>query len=153
MVGVYGGRHLAFYPCTRPKTTSSRGVQTGHHQESVSTFDAQNWDQKTTSLRVPAVALTASGGVLLTSSVVTGAIVLSVGKDIEPHCKERGCPKEYWDENDRRIHLAITTDVLLGVGIAAAASGVLLLIIDKIRQSKNENLSFSFIGTSMQGSF
>ncbi|MFO8072347.1 MAG: hypothetical protein R6V85_10785 [Polyangia bacterium] len=69
------------------------------------------------------------GSALLAGGAVTGGLALSLDSDLESDCSANGCPPDRHDDLDRRDALALTTDVLLGVGAAAAVTGVLLLTV------------------------
>ena len=75
-------------------------------------------------------AVLGAGGALLAAGVVTGAMALSLGGDLEDKCTGGECaPKDHKDHK-RMDDLALSTDILLGVGAAAAVAGAALLIVD-----------------------
>jgi len=69
------------------------------------------------------------GGALLIGGAVTGSMALKLNKDLEEECPGGNCPEDQWDNNDKMKALGVTTDVLIGVGAAAAATGIVLLIV------------------------
>jgi tetratricopeptide (TPR) repeat protein len=78
---------------------------------------------------VPYVLLGA-GGALVVGGAITGLIVLSEVSDLEDACPGDRCPDgASLDDRDSAKTLAIVTDVLLGVGVATAAVGAVLLLM------------------------
>jgi hypothetical protein len=60
---------------------------------------------------------------------VTGGLALSKVEDLAGSCDGTVCPSEQRDEIDSMRQLGVVTDVLLGVGGAVAATGIVLLIV------------------------
>lgn len=69
------------------------------------------------------------GGAALIGAAVTGSMALSIDKDLQDKCQGGECGPDYWDDNDKLKAMATTTDVLIGVGGALAATGIVLLIV------------------------
>jgi len=69
------------------------------------------------------------GGAAMIAGAITGGLALSKDKQLEDDCPDGECSPEHWKENDKMKDLAITTDVLIPVGAAIAATGVVLLIV------------------------
>lgn len=84
-------------------------------------------DQRTVSYVVMGV-----GGAVVLGGVVTSVLALGTDGDLQDCRKDAGC-----NHTDRELALAddvrsqaLTTDVLLGVGVAVAATGVVLYLLD-----------------------
>ena len=71
------------------------------------------------------------GAAALVGAAVTGGLALSEQDALQADCPNRACPDGY--DFESRVSsgqtLAITTDVLLGVGLAALATGVVLIFV------------------------
>lgn len=81
-------------------------------------------------LTVPAILLGA-GGAILAGAVATGVVTLSIQSSLEEDCDSvtRICDASRRSDVDTGQALAITTDVLFGVGGAVAAAGIVFLAI------------------------
>ncbi len=77
------------------------------------------------------------GGAILVGGAVTGGVTLAADKDIDSKCPD-GCYSRYYDEMDRRDNLALTTDILLGIGGAVTLAGVVMLIVAASRGEDDE---------------
>lgn len=73
------------------------------------------------------VALLATGGAALVAALGTGITALGARDDLDALCDGTRCPEAARDDRDRGRRLALTTDVLIGVGAAAAVAGTLWL--------------------------
>jgi tetratricopeptide (TPR) repeat protein len=73
----------------------------------------------------------AAGAAVLAGSLGTGLAAHSLYQDLSKKCQNQSCPPDRNLENEqsRGRALGIASDVLLGVGIAAVATGVVLLIV------------------------
>jgi hypothetical protein len=69
------------------------------------------------------------GAGLLAAGGITGSLALKTGKELESDYPD-GVPQDKKGEIDSMDNLAITTNVLLGVGGAAAVAGAIMLIVD-----------------------
>ena len=69
------------------------------------------------------------GAGLLVAGGITGGLALKTGKDLEADYPD-GVPRDKKGEIDSMDNLAITTNILLGVGAAVAATGAIMLILD-----------------------
>jgi len=78
------------------------------------------------------------GGALLVASVGTGGKALSLSNDLENKCPDKQCGPASHADVDQMNSLALSSDVLLGVGIAVTLTGMLLLIMDKKMKSQKE---------------
>jgi hypothetical protein len=81
-------------------------------------------------------------GALLVGGAVTGAMALSLDDDLEKVCPGNVCLPGLEEDRDRLDTLTVTTDVLLGIGVAAAVAGVVMLIVDSQRGEKDKNTAF-----------
>jgi hypothetical protein len=70
------------------------------------------------------------GAALLAGGGATGIWALSLDADLEDACRDGHCPASRASDIDRLEALARTTNVLLGLGAAAAAAGVVMLLLD-----------------------
>jgi hypothetical protein len=78
-------------------------------------------------LEIAGWATLAGGAALLIAGTVTGAMALSLNKDLEDDC-QNGCPGRV-DDVDKRDNLAMSTNFLLAFGAAAAVAGSVIIII------------------------
>jgi hypothetical protein len=69
------------------------------------------------------------GGALVITGAITGGVALAKNGEIEDNCPQGNCPPPYHDDVEQRDRLALTADILLPVGAAAAVAGVLLLTL------------------------
>ncbi len=84
--------------------------------------------------------LSGTGVLCLGVGAVTGGLVLRLEKDLNPQCPDGACGPELRDDLDKQRHLAVTSTVMFAVGAAAAATGVVLLIVGK---KKSERLAIT----------
>ncbi len=73
---------------------------------------------------------TGLGAALFAGGAATGIWALSVDRELGEACTNGHCPTRRESEIDRLETLAITTNVLLGVGLAATAAGITMLVFD-----------------------
>jgi tetratricopeptide (TPR) repeat protein len=78
-------------------------------------------------LEIAGWATLAGGAALLIAGTVTGAMALSLDKDLDAAC-QNGCPNRT-DDIEKRDNLAMSTNFLLGFGAAAAVAGSVIIII------------------------
>ncbi len=78
-------------------------------------------------LEIAGWATLAGGAALLIAGTVTGAMAVSLDKDLDADCRN-GCPNRV-DDIDKRDNLAMSTNFLLGFGAAAAVAGSVIIII------------------------
>jgi hypothetical protein len=69
------------------------------------------------------------GGALLIGGAVTGGLALDLNSELGDECTGGNCLPDQHDDLDKRDTLAMTTNILLGAGAAAAVVGVLLLTV------------------------
>jgi hypothetical protein len=75
------------------------------------------------------------GAAAAIAGAITGGVALSRNKELDQECNDAdGCPAaEHADALDGRDALATTSTVTFAVGIAAAAAGVVMLVVDRRR--------------------
>jgi tetratricopeptide (TPR) repeat protein len=78
-------------------------------------------------------ALLGVGLAALAASIGTGASALNLKSELESVCNNKVCPPSDKSKADTGQALAISTDVLISVGAAAAIVGVVLLIVEAKR--------------------
>jgi len=78
------------------------------------------------------------GAACAITGAITGAVALSHNKELDQECNDAdGCPEaDYADQLDKRDALATASTVMLGVGIAATAAGVVMLIVGHKRSAE-----------------
>ena len=79
-----------------------------------------------------------AGAALALAGTVTGGMALSMGSDLEGKCPDGVCPPEYHDDNNKMKNLALSSDILLGVGLVGVAAGAVCLILDWKLEAKTE---------------
>ncbi len=78
------------------------------------------------------------GCAMLISGAITGGIAISANREIDDKCPD-GCYSKYYNKMDRRDTLALTTDILLGIGAVATAAGAVMLIVSASREEDNDD--------------
>ena len=86
-------------------------------------------DEETSPLVIGGWVSVGVGAALLIGGAITGGMTLSLDGDLDKRCNDEVCTESDREDVDRLDTLALTTDVLIGVGAAAAVTGVVLLII------------------------
>ena len=69
------------------------------------------------------------GAAILVGGAVTGGIAMKKDGEIADNCPGGKCEPKWQETLDTRDALGVTTNVLLGVGAAAVAAGVVMLVI------------------------
>lgn len=92
-------------------------------------------------LRALGWTLTGAGAALLLGSVGTGTVALVLDGDIGNNCPEGVCDASWSDELQTRDRLAVSTNVLLGVGSAALVAGVVVLLVTRMGKNERRGLS------------
>jgi tetratricopeptide (TPR) repeat protein len=77
-----------------------------------------------------------AGGAMLIAAVATGSAALSIDGDLDAACAGGTCSTDRQGDIDRMKALGVATDVLIGVGAAAAATGAALLIYSAFGQEE-----------------
>jgi tetratricopeptide (TPR) repeat protein len=78
---------------------------------------------------VPGTSVAAAGAAVLAASLGTGLAANSIYNDLNSKCQNKVCDPSLQSQQSKGNSLAIASDVLLGVGAAAALTGVILLIV------------------------
>lgn len=81
------------------------------------------------SSNIPAIMMLGAAGVAGAAAVVTGVMALGQRGDLDESCPTTICADSAQGDIDRLRRLSITTDVLLGVAVIAAVTGVVLFIV------------------------
>ncbi len=72
------------------------------------------------------------GGALLIAGGVTGGMALSMNGEIDEDCGDGSCLASQRKEDvDKRDSLALATDIMLGVGAAAAIAGIVMVVVGR----------------------
>ncbi len=80
-----------------------------------------------------------TGLATLTAGIVTGIVTLSLRNELDPICRDTGCPLSRESDRDRLDSLPVATDILfIAGGVLATTGGVLLLLH---RRKKRESAS------------
>jgi hypothetical protein len=66
----------------------------------------------------------------LAAAIGTGSAALSIKSDVDSVCKNKACPPSEKSKVDQGKALALSTDVLIGVGAAAVVVGVILYVVE-----------------------
>jgi tetratricopeptide (TPR) repeat protein len=82
------------------------------------------------------------GAAVLAGGAATGAIALIDNSNLDSSCESGVCYSDSYDQYYRRNNLATASTVLLAAGGTVAAVGIGLLIFRKIKQSKEENVTW-----------
>jgi hypothetical protein len=90
---------------------------------------------------VPLV-LMGTGGALLLGSAATGGLALSGASDLDKNCDGNLCPSSEKSGVDATKTLAITTDVLWGVGGALAVTGLILFLTGALDKEREVPVAF-----------
>jgi hypothetical protein len=94
------------------------------------------------------------GAATLVGSIVTGALSLSLDKDLKGKCVDGRCPPDSGDEISRLEALSTATDVLLVVGGALTAGGIVMVAIDAAsKPSPSVGITLGPGSASLRGSF
>ncbi|MBW2530147.1 MAG: tetratricopeptide repeat protein [Deltaproteobacteria bacterium] len=86
-------------------------------------------DSGITPLQTLGLVMVGVGGALLAGGAVTGGMTLSLDGEVEDGCPDGECAPDMHDTLERRDNLALATDVLLGVGVAAAVVGATMVFV------------------------
>ncbi|MDB4987445.1 MAG: hypothetical protein JWN04_2623 [Myxococcaceae bacterium] len=123
----------------------------------------QPQDGSMSSKKVAAIVSWSGGAAVLAAGAVTGALALHAQSDLDSMLKSAvSSPKAVSDKRDSLDMLALTTDVLIGVGAAALVAGTVLWLVDakadkkdQARRARGNKLQVQFGPTAfgLRGSF
>jgi tetratricopeptide (TPR) repeat protein len=134
---------------------SARAESERKAAEAEAKANARTRTERTRSI-VPIVLL-GTGGALLLGSAVTGGLALKSSNDLDKKCDGNACPASQSGKVDSTKTLAITTDVLWGVGAAAAVTGLILLLTGALDTERQVPIAFGIspngISTQFSGRF
>lgn len=114
----------------------------------------------TKTLSLAGWVLTGSGAALIVAGAITGGLALGKDNDLNNQCEESHCPSSADGDIESMNNLAVVTNVLLGVGAAAAVTGAVLLIVGAKKERTQEKelavvpvLSPNYGGLAIEGRF
>ncbi len=100
------------------------------------------------------------GGALLIGGAITGGMALNLDSDLDNDCENEHCLDGRQSDIDKLNTLSLTTDILMGVGAAAAVTGIVLLIVGHKKKGADEEpvalvpaFAPGFAGAVIQGRF
>jgi tetratricopeptide (TPR) repeat protein len=99
---------------------------------------------------VASLVLGEIGLAALISSIGTGVAALVAKSDLDGRCPKGVCPESARADVDRGQALAISTDVLIGVGAAAVVVGAVLLIVETRRPARRAQVRASGGGLTIR---
>jgi tetratricopeptide (TPR) repeat protein len=88
------------------------------------------------------IVLMGTGGAILLGSAVTGGLALSKANKLDDKCDGNACPPAQKSNVNATKTLAITTDVLWGVGAAAAVTGLVLFLTGALDSEREVPIAF-----------
>ncbi len=100
------------------------------------------------------------GGALLIGGAITGGMALNLDSDLDHDCPDESCLGTRQPDIDKLNTLSLTTDILMGIGAAAAVTGIVLLIVGHKKKGEDEEpvalapaFAPGFTGAVIQGRF
>ena len=90
------------------------------------------------------------GASALITGAATGIMAWSKKKELDPDCVG-GCPDELSDDKKTMENLGLATDVLLSVGGGVMATGLVMLIVGRIREKRSGIAVVPSLGNGMAG--
>ncbi len=138
-----------------------------HTEKDVGDRTDTDEDKKKSTYRTAGWVTLCAGAAMLVGASVTGGLALSMNSKLKEDCGDGSCIKgERQDDEDKRDSIATISSVLFGVGGAAAAAGVVVLVLGYVDKEQAENeeadgaeVAFkpsvgpSFLGVAIQGRF
>ncbi|MBN2343102.1 MAG: tetratricopeptide repeat protein [Deltaproteobacteria bacterium] len=137
-------------PNTSAGDTAATGKSSDNTNNSTGATDSATVNTADAPSRIPAITLIAVGGAALIAGAVTGSIALKRGNTLESDYPD-GVPPEKEDDMKSVDNLALTTDILLGVGIVSAAVGTILLIRNKKHAEESPITAAPVFGPQLTG--
>jgi hypothetical protein len=153
-VNVQGGKQVSL----KVKLEKKEGTAGGGKEEEPGTLHAGMHAKKGSGtsgaslMKISGGALLGLGAVGLLVGTATGGAAVAAGKDLDQKCPGGECDPAYRKDIDKMDALASSSDAFLCIGIAAAVAGVVLLVLDRKRESKpSSRVSVSPAGLSGLG--
>ncbi len=133
--------------------TESSGSETDEGDEESNENKALPDHDQLRRLKIAGWTTLGIGASTLIAGSITGALALSKKKELEPNCPNGNCEGEYANDEETVQTLGKTTDVLMGVGAGIAVTGIVLLIVARVKGKKStEQVSIlPSIGDGMAG--
>lgn len=119
----------------------------------------QDKSAKERPLKLAGIVTLSVGVGALIGGIIVGAKALSEKSKLLDSCEGRECEPDYHDDVDSLSNKVIVTNVLMGAGIAMASSGLIMIVVDKLKSSRESNVgvgmhvSSQFSAVSFQRSF
>ena len=90
------------------------------------------------------------GVAALLASIGTGATALSIQSDVDSKCQHMICPSSERNQVAEGKALALSTDIMIGIGAAAVLVGVVLFVVESRRPARTSWLGPTQDGLSVQ---
>lgn len=84
-------------------------------------------------LKVGGWVLVGVGAAVLVGSAVTGGMALKLDGDLDEACPDSDCAPAHHEDVDKLKRLSVASDVMTGVGGAALAAGVVMVVVSAVR--------------------
>ncbi len=102
--------------------------------------------------RIGALVAFSIGGAAGISALITGIMAIKKQESLVEDCLEKRCPEQRWRTLDTSRKLATATDILIGVGAAGVAAGMVFLFIRPERKFGKKKVKISPVaGMSFSG--
>lgn len=123
------------------QTSSETNAETAASQEAASSESPSSSEHDTASVEIDEAAggglspvgfiVAGIGAAALIGGAITGALAMSAESELESNCPDGACPPgyDYMGPAGSGRTLALTTDILIPVGVAAVAAGVVLILV------------------------
>lgn len=118
-------------PDDPPTRDASAEVSASHETTTDTTPDTSDGGGGGGGLSPVGFIVAGVGAAALIGGVITGSMALSTQSELESNCPDGVCPPgyDYAGPADSGRTLALLTDILIPVGVAAVAAGVVLIIV------------------------
>jgi hypothetical protein len=91
-------------------------------------------------LMISGAVTLAVGSALTVAGTFCGIRTLTAASDLESKCPGDVCPPEYRDRIDTMNSLALSSDILLGIGAASMVTGIILLSVDRVIEKRHASI-------------
>ena len=88
------------------------------------------------------------GGAVLAGGAIAGGLALSTASDLEGECTDGVCPADRQSDVDKMNSLGTTSTIMLSVGAAVAATGLVFLLLDMGDEEEDAAVSAGISGDS-----